>query len=92
MPVSLLRIEHELDAYLLWYRQHRPHQGVGGRTPQERLSIRQGDAGADARTSSDARTKRQRGPPRRPKRPLRLVVSYVDGRRHLPVIELRRAA
>ena len=86
MPVSLVRIERELDAYLLWYRQHRPHQGVGGRTPLERLLMRQGDA------VSDARTKRQRAPPRRPKRPLRLVVSYVHDRKHLPVIELKRAA
>ncbi len=81
LPLSVSLIERELDRYLLWYHQHRPHRSLARATPNEVLA-----GGA----------LRERGPPRRgsigPLRPVRLVVSHVGGRAHLPVIALRRAA
>ncbi len=80
LPLSISLIERELDRYLLWYHDHRPHRALGGATPNEVVA---GSVG------------RERGPPRRGRRrlqPVQLVVSHLDGRAHLPVIELRRAA
>ncbi len=81
LPLSVSLIERELDRYILWYHEHRPHRSLGGATPNEVLA---------------GTARRERAPPRR-QRPhdlmtLRLVVSHLDGRAHLPVVELRRAA
>ncbi len=82
MPMSLRLLEQEIDAYLAWYHEHRPHQGLGGRTPREVL---------DEHGRSTKR-RRARAPPKRKKlRPLRLVVSHLDDRRHLPIVALVRA-
>lgn len=84
VPMSLGLLGGELDAYLVWYHEHRPHQGLGGRTPREVL-----DARGDNVTS-----RRPRAPPKRRSKvpPRRLVVSFVEARRHLPVVSLARAA
>ncbi len=81
LPLSVSLIERELDRYLLWYHEHRPHRSLGGATPFEVLA---------------GNLPLERGPPRRERprdlQPVRLVVFHVGGRAHLPVIELRRAA
>jgi transposase InsO family protein len=84
VPMSLGLLAGELDAYVVWYHEHRPHQGLGGRTPREVL-----DAGGKKVTS-----RRPRAPPKRRSkmRSRRLVVSFVEARRHLPVVNLQRAA
>ena len=73
--------EQGIDAYLVWYHEHRPHQGLGARTPNEML--RRVDnlpkSGADPLKPSQV--------PR-----LHLVVTYAEGRTHLPIVTLRRAA
>ena len=82
MSVGLLA--RELDAYLVWYHEHRPHQGLGGRTPRERLA---------PRAVSKLKPRRLRSPPERSKmRPQSLVLTFVEGRRHLHVVSLQRAA
>ena len=84
VPMSLRLLARELDSYLVWYHEHRPHQGLRGRTPREVLG---NCAGKKVRARST------RGPPKRSKMPpRRLVVSFVDGRRHLPLVSLQRAA
>ena len=89
MPMSLRLLAREIDAYLTWYHEARPHQGLAGRTPRDVLDD---DDAAKARTR--ARPRRQRGPPKRraKMKPRRLVVSFVEGRRHLPIVSLKRAA
>jgi hypothetical protein len=89
IPLSIESMRHELRLYADWYNTHRPHMALVGKTPREVY------AGRAAR--------RRRFEPR-PKWPhqfrrsgaagskLRLTVNYVEGRTHLPVIELRRAA
>ena len=69
------------------YHEHRPHQGLRGRTPREVLD----EAGAK---NNKASPRRQRAPPKRRSkmRPRSLVLGFVEGRRHLPVVKLQRAA
>ena len=84
VPMSLRLLARELEAYLVWYHEHRPHQGLAGRTPSDVLEV-----GAKKVTS-----RRERAPPKRRSkmRPRCLVVSYVEARPHLPVVSLQRAA
>jgi len=84
-PLSVGVVARELDAYLVWYHEHRPHQGLGGRTPRDVLEVA---------TSTKARARRTRAPPKRraKMRRQRLVVSFVEARRHLPLVSLTRAA
>ncbi len=83
-----------------WYNHHRPHGPLGARTPDEvygghvpaceraRLELRprwpRRSMCASPQAPVDA-TATRAGPPE-------LVVTFVGGRRHLPVVSLRRAA
>jgi len=72
-------IRKGLAVYVDWHNESRPHQSLDGRTPQ------------DVYSGSSI------SPPSYPARgpnavKLDLVVSYHGGQRHLPVIELRKAA
>jgi transposase InsO family protein len=89
VPMSLNAMRREIRLYSTWYNNERPHMGVAGKTPREVY---------------ENRTARRRRLEPRPHWPhgrrrrgtggdkVRLAVSYVEGRKHLPVIELRRAA
>jgi len=89
VPLSLPAMRRELDLYASWYNTRRPHMALGGKTPRE---------------VHEGRTARRRRFEPRPKWPhgirrrraggdkFRLDVSYVEGRKHLPVIKLRHAA
>jgi transposase InsO family protein len=86
VPMSLAAMRRELHLYTIWYNTERSHMGLAGKTPNEVWS---------------GRPRRRLEPrPKWPHRPRRrgngdkfmLDVSYVEGRKHLPVIELRRAA
>jgi transposase InsO family protein len=85
VPSSLGAMRREIDLYATWFNNHRPHTTLGGRTPQEVCEARPAK-----RRRFEPRPKWPHGPRRRDH--LRLAVSYVEGRKHLPVIELRRAA
>jgi transposase InsO family protein len=96
VPLALGEMEAELDAYLLWYATHRPHQGLAGATPAERLA---GGVPACEKPGMEARARHPlaRGDPspalrRRVRGGLRLVVDHIAERRHLPTIELREVA
>ena len=75
--VELLREELRIkDAY-------RPHQSFGGRTPAEVYEgLEREDQRAGRRSGSQLPSGNQ----------LRLNVSYLEGRKHLPIVELRAAA
>ena len=79
-------LRKELQAYATWYNNSRPHTHLVGRTPREAF---------------EKRPAPQRRFETRPRMPsdgavrcngLALVVDHLDGRAHLPVVELRRAA
>ena len=35
VPMRVAKLRVEVSLYFLWYNHHRPHQGLGGRTPDE---------------------------------------------------------
>jgi transposase InsO family protein len=96
VPFRLDSLRRELGCYATWYNEHRPHEALGGRTPNEVL-----------RRSPPANTQPRFEPrPRWPKKagcaapvvPVRedassrtmLVVSRFERRRHLPVVRRSR--
>jgi transposase InsO family protein len=88
VPMSLAGMRRELRLFTTWYNADRPHMGLAGKTPREVWSGR------------PTRRRRVEPRPKWPQRPrhhtsgekFTLDVSYVEGRKHLPVVELRRAA
>ncbi len=89
VSVRLDAMRRELCAYAAWYNAHRPHMAFAGNTPDE-VSRGRGRA----RRRFEPRRRWPHGPPRARLRGhrLRLEVRYVAGRRHLPVVGLKRVA
>ncbi len=89
----------QIRSYLAWYHAHRPHQGLGGKTPDEVIHDRRPahraprfePRNAWPRTAPCARPK---APPKRtrPHAGLILHVRFLDHERNLPIVELKRAA
>ena len=98
ISLNLAAMRLELGLYAAWYNEHRPSQALGGRTPREVYDgLRPANSkprieprGCWPRESSCASPQTliqgQRGAT------VTVVISYVEGRRHLPVVELREAA
>ena len=79
-----------VQSYVTWFNEHRPHQGIGGMTPNEKAS---GATPVRERTRVEARARY----PDRPGvsarvRDLALDVTYVGGAPQLPVVTLKRVA
>jgi transposase InsO family protein len=99
VPFRIDSLREELRVFCLWYNGVRPHSSLGGATPEE---IHFGSQPArdgprfEPRKRFPLKTKPSRRAPKavRGKRGVKLavVVSHFEGRKHLPVIELRRAA
>ena len=98
LPLTLGKMREEANAIIAWYNTCRPHTTLGGRTPDERYR----------RVASACRRPRWEPRPHWPSdspcaspqvkvrgKPgvrLRLVVDYYEGRKHLPIVTLKRAA
>ena len=79
VPLRADDMRRELTLYFQWYNQHRPHQGLDGRIPMDvYLGIREEPLEFETRGNQPIK--------------LRLVVTYLEGRRHLPVVQLETAA
>jgi hypothetical protein len=80
-------MRHEVSLYVYWYNDHRPHQGLDGKTPYEVYQ--------DERQRARSYESRPRVPTKneavRVKR-IQLILKFLEGRRHLPIVELKRAA
>jgi len=81
IPLSQEAMRRELAVYASWFAEHRTHQGLGGRTPNEIY---------DGRHAPEVAFQERQTPMTIPRR--ELVVHYHKGRRQLPIVELRRAA
>ena len=89
VPLSLAAMRHEVRLYEIWYNTQRPHMGLAGKTPREVYAARAARwRRFEPRPKWPHRSRRSRASNIK----LRLAVSYIEGRKHLPVIELRRAA
>lgn len=88
VPLHLDAMREELACYCTWYNEHRPHQALSGKTPTE---VYCGSANRN-RTIEPRRRWAVEGDEASRARRIRLLVKFVEGRRHLPVVELKPAA
>jgi len=88
-PLTLAGMRHELGLYAGWYNKHRPHMAHGGKTPDDLV---RGNLRRRKRFEPRSRLPRRSRDELVTRAPVRLAVSYVERRRHLPVITLERAA
>ena len=98
VPMQRRMFRKELSLYAEWYNEHRPHQTLDGRTPSEVYFDR---PAANEAPRFEPRPRWPKGSPcASPQAPplgepgvaLQLVVSHHGGRKHLPVIKLKRVA
>lgn len=95
VPLAMNELGDEVAAYVAWYHEHRPHQGLRGCTP---LELCNGTAPAQSRRRLEVRPNyplrdnRANTNARRVSGKLVLVVDLFQGRPHLPIVSLRRAA
>lgn len=98
VPLQLNAMRREIGFYARWYNLYRPNQALGGRTPWE---VYAGSQPANARRRFEPRknwpwsascASPQTAMRGRRGTKLTLVVGYLEGKRHLPVVELRKAA
>ena len=98
VPLRHGDIRRELICYLDWYNEHRPHEFLVGRTPNEVYH------GHPAANEVDRIEVRPHWPPDascaapiaaiegEPGQKVMLVVRHHAGRKHLPIVQLRRVA
>jgi len=89
LPVTRPGMLRELANYQIWYNEHRPHRHLDGRTP---LEISSGRKKRWPRIETRPRWSRRRRGSRGVTGKLALDVSYVGGRKQLPIVKLRRVA
>ena len=86
VPLDVDAMRKEIALYASWYNESRPHQGLDGKTPAEVYS--------GVRRNAQSLEPRPRWPvhgdTKRVKR-IKMVVKFLEGRRHLPIVELKRA-
>jgi transposase InsO family protein len=93
VPFRLDAMRAELVAYVNWYNGYRVHRSLGCATPAEMLAGRPAARG-QRRFETRLRWPLPRGDPavERAGAELRLVVERLHGRKHLPIVSLKRAA
>ncbi len=106
VPLNIDKMRAELDCYFRWHNGHRPNTSLGGRTPDE-VYFRRKPANEKPRYEPRAKYPRDAwcASPPRSARPfgqtkvkgrrgvrLKLEVRYFEGRRYLPLVEVRPAA
>ena len=79
----------ELSVYMSWFNEHRPHQALEGKTP---LEVYHHLAAANAAPRFDPRASWPMRWHGEPGVRTALVVTYHEGRKQLPIFELRQAA
>jgi len=95
VPLGIEEMRGELAATVHWYNEHRPHRALRGATPAE---VRDGRMPANEKPRLEPRARHPlaRGSAkelaRRCTEPIVLDVTFVDGRKHLPIVALKRAA
>ena len=98
VPHRREQFRRELDALVHWYNECRPHAALGGRTPNE---VYHGRYPANRKPRFEARAAWPRGSPcanpwalvrGKPGARLALQVTFCRGRKHLPIVALRRVA
>ena len=93
VQLSRTSFQDELLRYVVWHNEYRPHQSLAGCTPNE---IYDGTRSARDISRVETRTDKNHAVVERlqveHETKSRLVVSQLDGRPHLPIVKLERAA
>jgi hypothetical protein len=101
LPLIPLRREsfrNELSTIIQWYNEHRPHDSLGGKTPNEVYEAR---FPANRKPRLEPRIGWPRGSPcakpqtlvaGKPGQRFEMTVDFYRKRRHLPIVTLKRAA
>ena len=98
VPYDRSDFRRELEMFVEWYNAHRPHSGLDVRTPDEVYFER---VPACRNPRFEPRRHWPRGSPcagpqapvlGRRGQPLSLQIAYLAGRKHLPNVELKKAA
>ena len=98
IPLCQMTFLQQLWFYIAWYNEHRPHTALRGATPNERYF---GRRAANRAPRFEPRASWPRGAPcakpqklikGQPGTRIELAVMFEAGRKHLPVIALRRVA
>ncbi len=91
VPFRVDAMREELACYVIRYNEHRPHQGLDGLTPAEVFG---GEASLNPGVPFEPRPRWPATGKSRNTHALRLhlTITFVEGRRHLPVVELTRAS
>jgi hypothetical protein len=98
VPLNLATMRRGLGLYAAWYNEHRPSQALAGRTPREvHDGLRPANAKPRIESRRDWPLESYCASPQTVVRgelgaTVTVTISYVEGRRHLPVVELREAA
>ena len=79
IPFNLDDMRKEMSLFIYWYNEFRPHQHLRARTPQEVYSHSPPKPPIEIASNAEL-----------PK--MKIEVAYFEGRKHLPVIELKLAA
>lgn len=98
VPLVREMFQREVRFFADWYNAHRPHETLGGATPDEVYYRR---FPANRRPRHEPRSRWPRGAPcarpwaltrGRPGARLELEIEFLGGRKHLPIVTLRRVA
>ena len=98
VPEDQVQFEREIGFIIDWYNEHRPHETLGGKTPDEVFFSR---PAANEQPRIEPRRRWPRGSPcakpqvgieGSPGDPIVLEIDCLEGRRHLPIIRVRQAA
>ena len=98
VPLRRDKFHDELLAAIQWYNKFRPHSTLAGKTPDE---VYHRKYPANRRPRHEPRAAWPRGSPcarpwalvrGKPGAELTLEVSFLRGRKHLPIVKLKRAA
>jgi hypothetical protein len=97
VPLAEKAFGRELDDYLAWYNAERPHTRLGAAPRTRSISIGSRHAasrGTSRASTASAITLRRRASSIRgtPGARLELSVAYFRGRKHLPIVTIRRVA
>lgn len=98
VPLRAGAFRREVAAVVGWHNEYRPHTALRGRTPNE---VYLGRRPANRRPRLEPRAKWPRGSPcarpqvlvrGQPGAEVQLAVTYLQGRKHLPIVRVQRAA
>ena len=78
VPIDRDAMPRDVSLYLAWYAEHRPHQGLEGRTPKEVYDRLPAVERAKLKAKEVPRSE--------------LIVRFHEGRRQLPIVEIKQAA